>query len=291
MSEIIKTQNIENRIFTIRGKQVMIDRDLAELYQVPTKRLNEQVKRNLKRFPESFRFQLTNEEKNKLVAICDRFTKLKHSSVNPYAFTEQGVAMLSAVLHSDIAIEVSIKIMEAFVKMRQLLMENAYIFQKFEQIEKKLIKHDENFEHIFDALQNNEIKKTHGIFFNGQIFDAYKFVAKLIRSAKRSIILIDNFIDETVLTLFTKRKKKVKVSIYTRRISKQLKLDLQKFNQQYEPIEIIEFPDSHDRFLIIDEKEIYHFGASLKDFGKKWFAFSKFDNEALQILAKLKLNG
>ncbi len=199
--------------------------------------------------------------------------------------------MLSAVLHSDIAIEVSIKIMEAFVKMRQLLMENAYIFQKFEQIEKKLIKHDENFEHIFDALQNNEIKKTHGIFFNGQIFDAYKFVAKLIRSAKRSIILIDNFIDETVLTLFTKRKKKVKVSIYTRRISKQLKLDLQKFNQQYEPIEIIEFPDSHDRFLIIDEKEIYHFGASLKDLGKKWFAFSKFDNEALQILAKLKLNG
>jgi len=274
-------------IFSFRGLQVMIDRDLAELYGVPTKRLNEQVKRNLKRFPDSFRFQLSDSEKSELVANCDRFEKLKHSSVNPYAFTEQGVAMLSSVLHSKIAIEISIKIMEAFVEMRKLILNNASIFQRLENIEKKQLESDNKFELLFNALENNSIKPKQGIFYNGQIFDAYKFVAELIRGAERSIVLIDNFVDETVLTLFSKNPK-VNVEIYTKNISKQLKLDLNKYNSQYKPIKVQRFNQAHDRFLIIDNKDIYHIGASLKDLGKKWFAFSKFDIDVVEILGKLK---
>ncbi len=290
MNRLVKTENIENNIFTIRGKQVMIDRDLAQLYQVPTKRLNEQVKRNIKRFPESFRFQLTNAEKDELVANCDRFKTLKHSSVNPYAFTEQGVAMLSAVLHSDIAVEVSIKIMEAFARMRKFIIANANILHRLKDIEKQQILYqnetNQKFTQIFKALEDKNIKPKQGIFFDGQIFDAYKFVSDLIRSAKKSIVLIDNYIDDTVLTLFAKRKKNIKVTIYTKNISKQLALDLKKFNSQYEPIAIKKIKNIHDRFLIIDNSIIYHFGASLKDLGKKLFAFSKFDNNVIEILNK-----
>jgi len=286
-NKIVAVGNIKNMIFSFRGLQVMIDRDLAELYGVPTKRLNEQVKRNLKRFPDSFRFQLSDSEKSELVANCDRFEKLKHSSVNPYAFTEQGVAMLSSVLHSKIAIEISIKIMEAFVEMRKLILNNASIFQRLENIEKKQLESDNKFELLFNALENNSIKPKQGIFYNGQIFDAYKFVAELIRGAERSIVLIDNFVDETVLTLFSKNPK-VNVEIYTKNISKQLKLDLNKYNSQYKPIKVQRFNQAHDRFLIIDNKDIYHIGASLKDLGKKWFAFSKFDIDVVEILGKLK---
>jgi hypothetical protein len=286
-NKIVAVGNIKNMIFSFRGLQVMIDRDLAELYGVPTKRLNEQVKRNLKRFPDSFRFQLSDSEKSELVANCDRFEKLKHSSVNPYAFTEQGVAMLSSVLHSKIAIEISIKIMEAFVEMRKLILNNASIFQRLENIEKKQLESDNKFELLFNALENNSIKPKQGIFYNGQIFDAYKFVAELIRGAERYIVLIDNFVDETVLTLFSKNPK-VNVEIYTKNISKQLKLDLNKYNSQYKPIKVQRFNQAHDRFLIIDNKDIYHIGASLKDLGKKWFAFSKFDIDVVEILGKLK---
>ncbi len=287
MNEIIKKENIQNRIFTIRGVQVMIDRDLSELYEVSTKRLNEQVKRNIKRFPEHFRFQLTTQEKKELVANCDRFEKLKYSSTNPYAFTEQGVAMLSAVLHSDIAIEVSIKIMEAFSKMRKFLLANASIFQKFELIEQRLLKHDENFEKVFKALESKEIIPIQGIFYNGQIFDAYTLIADIIRSAKKSIILIDNYIDDTVFRQLAKRNIKVKTTIYTKTIDKTVKQDLQKHNAQYPKIEMRKLTTAHDRFLIIDSKTVFHFGASLKDAGKKWFAFSKLDIDAHDILNKL----
>ena len=279
---------IENRIFTIRGLQVMVDRDLAELYQVETKRLNEQVKRNSDRFPESFRFQLNDKELTELVANCDRFESLKHSSSNPYVFTEQGVSMLSAVLRSAIAIKVSIAIMNAFVQLRKQIANNDLVLHRLDKVEQKQLETDQKFEQVFRALESRNQPPEKGIFFDGQVFDAYTFVADLIRSAKHSVILIDNYIDDTVLTLLSKRNKTVSASIYTQTISKQLKLDLKKHNAQYPPVDIKLFNKAHDRFLILDEKELYHIGASLKDLGKKWFAFSKINSETLKILSNLK---
>jgi hypothetical protein len=288
---ITQLNNIQNRIFTLRGKQIMLDSDLAELYKVETKVLNQAVKRNLKRFPETFRFRLSSSEKLELVTNCDRLVNLKHSSTLPYAFTEQGVSMLSAVLKSEIAIEVSIKIIESFVNMRKLLSSNTLLFDRFERIENKLSLHDDNFNKIFDAIESKEIKAKQGIFYNGQIFDAYIFVVDLIKTAKTSIVLIDNYVDESVLTLLSKRKKNCIASIYTQTITKQLKLDLQKHNCKYPDIEIKTFKKAHDRFLIIDQQDIYHIGASLKDLGKKWFAFSKFEIGALEMLEHLKADG
>ena len=173
---------------------------------------------------------MDNTEKEELVATCDRFEKLKYSSVNPYAYTEQGVAMLSAVLRSETAIKVSIQIMQAFVEMKRFITINAGVFQRLEKVERKLILNDENFDKLFKALGDKNIKPNQGIFFNGQVFDAYTFVADLIRSAKKSIILIDNYIDDTVLTFFGKRKKGVKTVMFTKNITKQLLLDIDKFN-------------------------------------------------------------
>lgn len=290
MNEIamIDEQNIQSKIYTLRSLQVMLDRDLAELYGVEPKRLNEQVKRNLNRFPEHFRFQLTQIEKDELVANCDRFNALKHSTSFPYAFTEQGVSMLSAVLKSDLAVEVSIKIIDSFVNMRKFISQNALLFQKIDTMEKKLLNHDEKFDQLFNAIESKEIKPKEGIFYDNQIFDAYVFASDLIKSAKSSIVLIDNYIDESVLLLLSKRADGCKVLIYTKVITSQLGLDLKKYNAQYSPIEIKEFASSHDRFLIIDECEIYHIGASLKDLGKKWFAFSKFEVGAIEMLGRLK---
>ncbi|WDF70366.1 ORF6N domain-containing protein [Sphingobacterium oryzagri] len=283
----LSQQHIENRIFTIRGKQVMFDRDLAEMYQVEVKRLNEQVKRNIDRFPETFRFQLNTQEKDELVANCDRFESLKHSAVNPYAFTEQGVAMLSAVLRSDIAVKVSIQIMNAFVELRKLVGQETLQHLRLSGIENKLIEHDQKFNKLFSALENNELPQR-GVYFDGQVFDAYTFISDIIKTAKTSIILIDNYVDDRTLTLFTKRKKNVSVSIYTAGITKQFRLDLEKHNIQYPGIKAELFKKSHDRFLIIDDKELYHIGASLKDLGKKWFAFSRMDSLCKDVLSKIK---
>lgn len=285
-NNIITEGNIKSMIFSFRSLQVMVDRDLASLYGVETKVLNQAVKRNIERFPKSFRFQLTDIEKLELVTNCDRFIKLKHSSSNPYVFTEQGVAMLSAVLRSQTAIKVSIRIMEAFIEMKNFISNNAAIFQRIGNIEMKQMATDEKIDKIFEALQSNNLQPKQGIFFDGQVFDAYKFVNGLIKQSKESIVLIDNYIDESILTLFSKNQN-VNVKIYTKSINKQLKLDLEKYNTQYNPIEIQKFNIAHDRFLIIDNKDIYHFGASLKDLGKKWFAFSKFDMEAVELLEKL----
>ena len=287
MHELIVTeQGIQSRIFTIRGRQVMLDRDLAELYQVETKVLNQAVKRNIKRFPENFRFQLTKEELENLRSQFVTFKENLNTKYLPYAFTEQGVSMLSAVLKSDVAIEVSIKIIEAFVAMRRLISSNTLIFERFERIEQRLSNHDENFDILFKALEDKSLEPKQGIFFDGQIFDAYEFVAKLVKSAKRSIVLIDNYIDESVLTLFSKNQN-VDVTIYTKSISRQLQLDLKKYNAQYRPITIKPFKEAHDRFMIIDGRELYHIGASLKDLGKKWFAFSRMDMGSLEILGRL----
>jgi len=284
--EIINNTDIQNKIFTIRGVQVILDRDLATLYQVETKVFNQAVKRNIKRFPQNFRFQLNENEKNELVTNCDRFNSLKHSTSLPYAFTEFGVSMLSAVLKSNIAIEISIKIIESFVNMRKVISSNTLMYQRFERIEQKLFTHDENFEKIFKAIADKSVKPEQGIFYNGQIFDAYIFINDLVKSAKHSILLIDNYIDESTLTILSKNQN-INITIYTSKISRQLNLDIKKYNQQYKKIELKKFNVSHDRFLIIDEKEVYHIGASLKDLGKKWFAFSKMDIDSFEIIGKL----
>ena len=287
---ISSQEDIRNKIYTIRGVPVIFDNDLADLYEVETRRLNEQVKRNNDRFPSDFLFQLTKEEVENLISQ-NATSRLEWGGRRklPYVFTELGVASLSGVLKSKRAIEVNIQIMRAFVSMRKFLSKNAELFVRLDSVERKQlefqIKTDEKFEKVFDAIENKEVKQ--GIFFNGQIFDAYKFVSDLVRSAKKSIILIDNYIDDSVLTLFSKREKDVNVVIYTKEISKQLRLDLKKYNSQYSPITINEFKNSHDRFMIIDDNEVYHFGASLKDLGKKWFAFSKFKKEAVKLLERL----
>jgi hypothetical protein len=206
----------------------------------------------------------------------------------PYAFTEQGVAMLSAVLRSETAIKVSIQIINAFVTMRRFIAANAQIFQRLDMLEIKQLETDNKIDHVLNAIESKEIQPKQGIFFDGQIFDAYQFVSDLIRTARNTILIIDNFIDDTVLTHLTKRNKGVKVTIFTKTISKQLALDIKKFKKQYPPIEIKEFKNSHDRFIIIDNTTVYHFGASLKDLGKKWFAFSKMDIGAVEMLSRLE---
>jgi hypothetical protein len=282
----------EHYIFMVRDQQVMLDRDLASLYGVETKVLNQAVKRNIARFPEPFRFQLTQLENDQLVTDCDRFASLKHSTSLPYAFTEQGVAMLSAVLRSDEAVQTSIGIMNAFVRQRQFLLHNADLFRRLDHIEKRQIageiKTDERFEQVFKALEDKSIKPKQGIFFDGQVFDAYAFVCDLIRSGSRRIILIDNYLDESVLVLLSKRKAGVTAQLLTKTISRQLAQDIDKFNAQYPAIEARAFKLAHDRFLIIDD-DIYHIGASLKDLGKKWFAFSKMEMRAIEMLAKVKI--
>ncbi len=279
----IVTTSIENRIMSIRGNQIMIDRDLAELYEVETKRLNEAVKRNIERFPKRFRFQLTKEEMKELVANCDRFYSLKHSTVRSFAFTEQGVAMLSTVLRSETAIQVSIRIMDAFVSMRRFLNTNAGIFQRLSTMEYhqlEMQQHqqetDKRIDEVFRRLDEGNTKPKQGVFYNGQVYDAYTFVADLVKKAKNRIILIDNYVDETVLTLLDKRAEEVSAVIYTQQISRQLQLDIDRHNAQYAPIEVETFRLSHDRFLCIDD-EVYHIGASIKDLGKKWFGFSKME--------------
>jgi hypothetical protein len=286
-SIILNNIEIKNKIYFIRGLQVMLDKDLAELYEVKAIRLREQVKRNNKRFPLDFMFQLTDSEADFLVSQNAIPSKKYLGGYLPYAFTEQGVANLSSVLTNDKAIEVNIQIMRAFVSMRKFISSNAQIFQRLDAVEVKQIEYDKKFNEIFDAIQSKDIKPEKGIFFDGQIFDAYKFVSDLIRTANSSIILIDNYIDDSVLILFGKRIKNVKATIFTKDISAQLLLDLVKYNSQYPIIEVKKFEQSHDRFLIIDNEEVYHFGASLKDLGKKWFAFSKFGKEAFKILDKL----
>lgn len=276
---------IDERIYSVRGMQVMIDRDLAELYEVETKALNQAVKRNIDRFPPSFMFRLEREEFMELVTICDRFEKLKHSSNMPHAFTEQGVAMLSSVLRSPTAVSVSIRIMESFVKLRQFMMKNSYLFQRMNILEMRLAETESKVGSIMKMIDNDKRIPQQGIFFDGQIYDAYSFVAELIRKATKRIVLIDNYIDDTVLTLLSKRSVGVESIIYTGKISKQLQLDINKYNAQYHPIEVRILSKAHDRFLIIDN-EVYLIGASIKDLGKKWFGFSLMENTDAQELIR-----
>ena len=233
---------VENKIIVLRDIQVILDRDIAELYGVETKVLNQAVKRNINRFPERFMFQLTKDECSRSQIVTLNTGRGYNVKYLPYAFTEQGVAMLSSVLRTDTAVEVSIKIIDA----------------------------EQNFEIVFAKFEENEPVRQ-GIFFDSQTYDAYTFVADRIREAKSRIILIDNYVDDTVLTILDKRDTGVAATIYTMQISKSFQLDIDKHNTQYPTIEVKVFRDSHDRFLIIDSS-VYHFGASIKDLGKKWFA-------------------
>lgn len=285
---------VESLIRIIRDKQVMLDRDLAELYGVETRRLNEQVKRNIERFPEDFMFQLTKEEfENWKSQFATSNSIIMGARKRPYAFTEHGVAMLSSILRSKIAIEVNILIMRAFVSMRHFMMNHATIFQRLETIEfnqlessrvqAKILAHqegqDNRIDEVFRRLDEGNVKQKQGIFFDNQIYDAYSFVSELIKNAKHRIVLIDNYVDESVLTLLDKRAENVSATIYTQQISRQFQLDIDRHNSQYPPIEVFVFRRSHDRFLCIDE-DVYHVGASIKDLGKKWFAFSKMEDFA-----------
>ena len=288
MKEIIKTEDIQNRIFTIRGLQVMLDSDLAEMYDVETKNLNLAVKRNIDRFPDFFRFQLTEKEYKSLRLQIETSKENRGGRrYMPYVFTEQGVAMLSAVLRSKTAIKVSIQVMQAFVDMKKFISLNAGVFQRLEQIEAKQIGTDRKFEKIFKAIEEKSITPKQNIFYNGQVFDAYTLIADIIRSAKKSIILIDNYVDDTVFKQLAKRDKNVKAVIYSKADNKIIKQDLQAHNKQYPKIELRKLTTAHDRFLIIDDRTVYHFGASLKDAGKKWFACSKLDINANDIVSKL----
>ena len=298
------TSKIETRIFTIRGSQVMIDRDLAELYEVETKALNQAVKRNAERFPESFRFQISEEEYNELVTNYGRFENLRSQFVTssfdvysspkysatkhhggrrylPYAFTEQGVAMLSAVLRSETAVKVSIQIMGAFVEMRRVLLSNASLLQRVEKMEFRQHLTDQNFERVFSALESNKTENKQDIFFNGQIYDAYAFVNQLIQKAQKKILLIDNYVDHTVLDMFTRKKRDVNVDIVTLKNTRLKAIDIKKFNDQYPHLSVNHSQEFHDRFLLLDERELYHIGASIKDLGKKCFAFSRMEDERL----------
>jgi hypothetical protein len=303
----ISQRHIENRIFNIRNVQVMLDSDLAQIYQVETKMLNRAVKRNLERFPEDFMFQLTEYEwdkfKGQIVALGHSISQneitneedalkyqigtLKqgrgqHRKYLPFVFTEQGVAGLSGVLKSMTAAKVHVTIMRAFVAMRKFIQENQLVYQRLDKIELRQLETDQKFEKVFKALESRNIIPNQGVFFDGQVFDAYELASKIIRSAKTSIVLIDNYIDESTLTHLSKKNQGVKALLLTQSQSKQLNLDLQKANEQYGNFELKHFEKSHDRFLIIDGQEVYHLGASLKDLGKKWFAFSHLDKNSVQ---------
>lgn len=276
---------IEDRIFTIRGKQVMLDRDLAKLYQVETKQLNRAVKRNIERFPDDFMFQLTIEECSRCQIGTLNIKQGQNIKYLPYAFTEYGIAMLSGILRSESAISANIRIMRAFAEMRKMLPQIGNINDRICLLEYHHISMKEQIsqtidkvEFLMNKLQDNAPTTfKQGIFFDGQIYDAYAFVAGLIRKAMKRIILIDNYIDETVLTLLDKRAEGVTATICTRMVSKQLQLDIKKHNEQYPPVEVHVFSKAHDRFIIIDD-EVYLIGASIKDLGKRWFGFTLMEN-------------
>ncbi|MBQ9523460.1 MAG: ORF6N domain-containing protein [Paludibacteraceae bacterium] len=319
-------EQIESLILTIRGKQVMLDRDLARLYGVETFRLNEQVKRNIERFPEDFMFQLTKEEfenwKSQIVTsipnenmssqnartsnadmlsqIAMTSAKRRPASALPYAFTENGIAMLSSVLRSPMAIATNIHIMRAFNAMRHFIGSHAQVFQRLEVMERnqlalnasqaelsaQVAENNKRLNEVFRRMDDNSEKPEKGIFYDGQIFDAYSFINERIREAKKRIVLIDNYVDDSVLTMLDKRNKGVEAVVYTKNISRQLSLDFEKHNAQYSPIEVKQFDRAHDRFLCIDDT-VYLIGASLKDLGKKWFGFVKLEQPTDELLSKM----
>ena len=288
-SLIIDDMNIQNKIYNIRGFQVMLDSDLAQLYGVETKRINEAVKNNPDKFPDDFYFEATDDELENLRS------KISTSSwggnrYSPKLFTEQGIYMLATVLKSKVATNITVMIIRTFANMRRLIKSNDFYSHQLKELEKRQliyeIKSDDKFDKIFNALENKQLHPTNGIFYNGQIFDAYVFISDLIKIANESIVLIDNYVDDTTLTLFSKNQN-IKIQIFTSTISKQLQLDINKYNQQYNNLEVKITKNFHDRFIILDDCDVYHIGASLKDLGNKIFAFSKISIDCNDILKRL----
>lgn len=277
-----ETDNIKNLIYTIRGKQVMIDSDVAMLYHYETKNINKAMKRNIERFPEDFCFQLTEKEL-KVMWFQNGTTldNMKYRSIKylPYVYTEQGISMLAGVLKNEIAVEVSISIIRAFIEMRRFITLNGQVFQEINDIKGHLLEHDKKFDEVFDELQRKqESEFKQSIFFDGQIFDAYSLIIDIINKAKQKILIIDNYIDDSILKMLSKKNKDVEVVILTTQNSNIRKLDIQKFNKQYPVLKLAYTNKFHDRFIVIDNKELYHIGASLKDLGKKCFAISKIED-------------
>jgi ORF6N domain len=279
----IEETNITELIYTIRGKQVMLDSDLAILYQVETRVFNQAVKRNSNRFPERFRFQLSEEEyKNLRSQFVTSSEENNHGGRRymPYAFTEQGIAMLSAVLKSDIAVDVSIKIMDTFVRMRNFFISNEDMFSRLDRVELKQLETDKKLEEVFNYIASNtEVKQK--IFFDGQIYDAFSFIANLIVKAQVKLILIDNYVDVNTLNILCKKNLGVDVLIATAGKGSLTTKDINKFNAQYPKLRVKKTVDVHDRFLIIDDKEGYFIGASIKDAGKKSFAITRIEDEKM----------
>lgn len=287
------TPNISRLIYTIRNQQVMLASDLAMLYQVETRILNQAVKRNQKRFPERYCFQLTKEETENLTSqIVMSSSAHGGRRVPPYAFTEQGIAMLSAVLRSDVAIDVSIRIMDAFVEMRRFIASNAHMFERIERVELKQLTYqketDEKFEQVFDFIHDHT-ESSQKIFFDGQIYDAFSLLASLIQKATKDIILIDGYVDIGTLNLLAKKQTNVAVEIHTFSNTRLTAADIAKFNSQYPTLTVKHTNAFHDRFLILDHSEAYHIGASLKDAGKKCFAITLLQEEGLlrELLGRL----
>ena len=279
------TEEIQNLIYTIRGKQVMLDSDVARLYHTETKKINQAVKRNIERFPEDFCFSLNlNEFRNLksqfVTSSLDGKNEYGGRRKLPIVFTEQGIAMLSGLLRNDVAVQVSINIMNAFVKMRHFLNENGKVFERMTSMEYKLLEHDKKFDLVFDKLQEKQIEKQQ-IFFDGQIYDAYSLIIEIIKKAENKITIIDNYIDDSILKMLSKKQENVNVIILTSNKSNIQNIDIQKFNKQYPTIKLAHTNAFHDRFIIIDEKELYHLGASIKDLGKKCFAINKIENEEI----------
>ena len=298
--ELSDTDSIRSRILTIRGVQVMLAPDLADLYQVETRAFNQAVKRNLRRFPGNFRFQLTKVELDEVITNCDNPDRLRFSPQLPYAFTEQGIAMLSGVLNSDIAIQVSIRIMNTFVAMRRSLASIAPLLARIEANERRQIadqakndanqiRNEERFKLILDAMQDKKFPPQK-VFFDGQIYDAFEQMKRFVRMAKQELIVIDPYFDDSVLPLIAQKRQGV-VVLVVKNMRKNLlhAVDVAQFNAQYgNTLTVKETPKFHDRFLIIDKTTLIHVGASLNHLGKKCFAFSSLDKSNIpDILAKI----
>ena len=287
-SIILNESDLKNKIYTIRGVQVMLDSDLAEIYGYETKRFNEQVKNNIERFDEDFRFQLTQDEVD---VLRSKFSTTNISTMSrslPYAFTEQGIYMLMTVLKGELAVKQSKTLIRLFKQMKDFVLTNSQLFAEIDSIKKHLIEsdlhhkeNDKRIDELFTLMEKYKIEEKQGIFFQGQIFDAYAKFESFIQSAKKEIVLIDGYVDLTVLERLAKKKKGVNVLLYTDSKTKITNLDVQKFNAQYPTLTLNFTSKMHDRFLIIDNSVLYHIGASLKDLAKKCFAFEILDSSLI----------
>ena len=283
----LTNEDIKNLIYTIRGKQVMLDSDVARLFEYATKDLNRNVKNNIERFPEYYCFQLTDEEYKSL--RCKIFTlnengRGQHRKYLPYVFTEYGITMLAGLLKSQVAVNVSIKIVNSFIEMRKFLTSNGQVFERLTNVEYQLQEHNKKFDEVFNQLQLGENIKQR-IFFDGQIYDAYSIIIDIIKKANKKILIIDNYIDDSVLKMLAKKKNNVEVVILTSDKSNIDNLDIKKFNKEYPILKVAKTNKFHDRFIIIDNKKMYHLGASIKDLGKKCFAINRIED--IEIIEKI----